>query len=341
MRPILEVDQLRIAFWQRVDAQAEARPQVIVRDVSFSLAQGKSACLLGQSGSGKTVTARAIVGAVGGRPGVVGGQVRHLGEQSASLYGLEPKDGERVSRTLRRAHRMRRSAQRAMNRLGESRPALIFQNSQTALSPFWTVRQLLARALTAERSEEACLSLLTRVGFEKPARFLDSYPFELSGGEAKRVAIAIALARSPALVMADEPTTGLDSHLRLAIRDQFHTLIEGGSALLIIAHGLGLYADLVDEVIVMFRGQVVERGPTRSVVQMARHPYTRRLLRAELDVGAEVTRPVAEEAVDGCSFRPYCDVYPRLSETQQGHCQAPVELVQVDDIHVRCTVREA
>lgn len=343
MSAVLTVKNLQVAFWQQGVFTEKERPQVVVRDVSLSLAQGRSACLLGQSGSGKTVTARAIVGALNGAPGVIGGQIQHHGEVGATLYGIEPTKEESLNATLIRAHRMRRHAERSMRKLGRHRPALIFQNSQTALSPFWTVHQLLARAhrdggMTERVTDALCVDDLTRVGFEDPKRFLTSYPFELSGGEAKRVAIAIALARAPALILADEPTTGLDSHLRLAIREQFATMLDAGAALLVIAHGLGLYANLVDEVYVMFRGQVVEHAPAQALVQDALHPYTQSLLQAELQVGELSVFRESDGPTNGCGYRSRCAVYLRLSSVQQARCHEPVELVQIGDRSIRCTV---
>ncbi|MCK6574924.1 ATP-binding cassette domain-containing protein [Myxococcota bacterium] len=294
---LLTVRDLRIAFGAPGGAVTN-----VVDGVSFEVRAGEVACLVGQSGCGKTATARAVLAVLDGTPGVIGGQVSHqspeghrvdLYPEALAAAPLSPA----TPRFFARAARIRREAEARFAPLRGRSAFAIFQNSQTALSPFASVGLALDRAaalggrsVPTDRASRRARNegLLAAVGFEHPARFLDKLPSELSGGEAKRVALAQALAADARLIVADEPTTGLDPTLRVVLRDLFVQLASQGRAILLITHGLGLFHRLAHTVHVMQAGRIVESaaaaaffgdpGPT--------HAYSRRLLAAEAFVEA-------------------------------------------------------
>lgn len=276
-----------------------ARPQggfaTLVEGVGFTVDAGQVVCLVGQSGCGKTATVRAVTAVLDARPGVMGGQVlHHLADAPpVSMYpealAAAPLDPE-VRGALRVAHRARRFAEAQFAPLRGRAVFTIFQNSQTSLSPFHSVQASLLLAAgrggrTPPRPERRaqCLAWLRAVGFERPESFLEKLPSELSGGEAKRVAIAQALAAGARLLIADEPTTGLDPTLRVTIRDLLGELKAQGLGVLLITHGLGLFHRLADTVHVMTQGRIVESADARTFFGGAgpSHPYSRRLLAAE------------------------------------------------------------
>lgn len=267
----------------------------LVDGVTFTVDAGEVVCLVGQSGCGKTATVRAVTAVLDARPGVVGGEVLHHPADAPplSLYppalAAAPLDLA-SSGAVRAAHRARRHAESRFAPLRGRAVFTVFQNSQTSLSPFHSVQAslLLAAArgghapLRAERREH-CLGWLNAVGFERPAAFLEKLPSELSGGEAKRVAIAQALAAGARLLIADEPTTGLDPTLRVTIRDLLGGLKSRGLGVLLITHGLGLFHRIADTVHVMTNGRIVESAASDAFFRPPgpSHPYSRRLLAAE------------------------------------------------------------
>ncbi len=294
--PLLSVRDLRIAF-----GQSDGRWASIVDGVGFDVRPGEVACLVGQSGCGKTATARAILAVLDGVPGVVGGQVTHR-DAGGRLVSLYPDDltarplTPDAPRPFARAAQARRQAEARFAPLQGRTAFALFQNSQTALSPFATVQTALDRAAalrpTSETSPAARRArneaLLAAVGFEHPTRFLEKLPSELSGGEAKRVALAQALAADARLIVADEPTTGLDPTLRVVLRDLFSQLAAQGRAILLITHGLGLFHRLAHTVHVMHEGRLVESAAAGAFFGEPgpQHPYSRRLLAAEAFVEA-------------------------------------------------------
>ncbi len=268
----------------------------VVEGVSFEVRPGEVACLVGQSGCGKTATARAVLAVLDGSPGVIGGQVTHRDPagRAVDLYPHElasaPSSGT-DPRLMGRAARARRQAEARFAPLRGRVAFALFQNSQTALSPFASVEAALDRAAALRKGPRTAPgerrarneALLTAVGFEHPARFLEKLPSELSGGEAKRVALAQALAADARLIVADEPTTGLDPTLRVVLRDLFVRLAADGRAILLITHGLGLFHRLAHTVHVMHAGRLVESASADAFFGETgpRHAYSRRLLAAE------------------------------------------------------------
>ena len=261
MSLLLDVQGLRITL------PSARGPVQALRGVSFSLARGQTLGLIGESGCGKSLTALALMGLLpdGAR---VQGSVRLDGRE---LLG-QPED--------------------AWCALRGNRLAMVFQEPMTALNPLHPVGRQIAESLRLHKRLDAraaraeALRLLQRVRLPQAERRLDAYPHQLSGGQRQRVVIAIALACGPDLLIADEPTTALDVTIQREVLDLIGQLVaEDGMALLLISHDLGVMAENVQRMLVMYGGSVVERGPTDAVFEHLAHPYTRGLFAARPRLG--------------------------------------------------------
>jgi peptide/nickel transport system ATP-binding protein len=288
---LLAVDDLRTSF-----ATSEGRV-LAVRGVSFAIHRGETVGIVGESGSGKTVLVRSIAG---------------LLPPAAKTTGAICFEGELIDRLprARRAH------------LWGKEIAMIFQNPMTSLNPVRTVgaqiRDPLRFHLGLGRSEATARAreLLDHVRMAEPGRRLDQYPHELSGGMRQRIAIAIAVACSPKLLIADEPTTALDVTVQREILALIASLqAELGMAVILISHNLGIVERRVDRTLIMYGGRVVESGPTSSVFARRAHPYTDALLGATPRIDAPShTRLAAIPGSPpdlrllgaGCAFAPRC-----------------------------------
>ena len=233
--------------------------------------KGKTVCVVGESGCGKSVTARSILQLVD-RPGqITGGSINWRPDEQAEwtdLAALDPK-GSHIRRV--------RGAEIGM----------VFQEPMASLSPMYTVGDQLIEAIqlheqvSKEDARDRAISQLRRVGIPQPERRVDAYPFQLSGGMCQRVMIAVALACDPALLIADEPTTALDVTTQARILDLLKDLQDQtGMAMVFITHDLGVVAEIADDVTVMYLGKVAEHGSVDEVFEQPKHPYTQALLRS-------------------------------------------------------------
>jgi peptide/nickel transport system ATP-binding protein len=264
--PLLSIRGLAIDF------APEAGRFRAVDGLSFDIPKGKTVALVGESGSGKSVTAQAILGILP-KVAVIGeGSVVFNDPASADvpidITALEP-DSE------------------AMRALRGGRIAMIFQEPMTSLSPLHTIGDQVSEALMVHAdvsqavAREKAMEVFARVGFPDPKRALNTYPFELSGGLRQRAMIAMALITRPALLIADEPTTALDVTTQAQILDLIKELqAETGMSVLLITHDLGVVANVADEVVVMYRGRVMEAGSRDDIFRRAEHPYLQALMRA-------------------------------------------------------------
>jgi len=283
----LEVRDLTKRF--AVGGSLVRRSQVhAVEDVSFTLRPGTITALVGESGSGKSTVAHLIA---------------RLHDPSAGAIVF---DGDDVSRVQRRRDVLRYRAQVQM----------IFQDPFGSLNPVKTVRHHVERPLRIHRIvpparvDERVHELLETVGLVPPEEIAEKYPHELSGGQRQRVAIARALAVEPKVVLADEPTSMLDVSIRIGILNLMLKLKEEREiAFLYVTHDLASARYLADDILVMYAGQIVERGPVEQVLAEPLHPYTRLLLAAVHADRIEMRRGSASAAVDpgeGCRFRARC-----------------------------------
>ncbi len=266
MTEILSVEHLNVSL-------KKEPTRFLVRDSSFKLSSGKTTCIVGESGSGKSLTALTIMGLLAEQL-VASGSVYFNG---VDLTELDNKSMQKI-----------RGAQIGM----------IFQEPMTSLNPVLTIGFQIGEALNAHLGLKGSAlklrvqSLLEQVGI--PIDRADSYPDELSGGQRQRVMVAMSIACEPALLIADEPTTALD----VTVQAQILTLLDElkkrmQMAMLFITHDFGVVADIADDVIVMFRGEIVEAGSKQQVLDNPQHPYTKALLACVPDAaGKKQLKPI-------------------------------------------------
>jgi oligopeptide/dipeptide ABC transporter ATP-binding protein len=286
--PILTVDDLRV--------EIPTRRGVVhaVRGVSFTVNRGETFALVGESGSGKTMTCRAILRLIHPPGRITGGSVIFQGRD---LVRLPARELERVRGTG---------------------VVMVFQDPMTALNPVLTVEQQITETLSGGEpsffQRHRAVELLRQVGIPDPERRLNAYAHQLSGGQRQRVMLAIALARQPALLLADEPTTALDVTIQAQIlRLMLALQKEYGMALVLVTHDLGVVYQSVDRVAVMYAGQIVELAATADLFARPRHPYTIGLIGSvpSADRARSLT-PIPGMPPDlvavgrGCPFAPRC-----------------------------------
>jgi peptide/nickel transport system ATP-binding protein len=289
--PFLQVRDLRVKF---VSREATVRA---VNGVTFNLERGKVLCVIGESGSGKSVMMRSLLRLLPKKRAVVDGQMivgeRDIGAQS----------------------------EREMTQLRGSLISMVFQEPMTALDPLYTVGEQIAEtvrrheSLSAKAARARALQLLEQVRVPSPERRLKAYPHELSGGLRQRVVIAMALSCRPSLLLADEPTTALDASVQIQILVLLRKLQQDlGMSMIFVTHDLGVAAQIADQVAVMYAGRIIEYGQANDVLMSPQHPYTRAMLAA---TAKDQSRDRPLEAIggsppdlrhlpEGCHFAPRC-----------------------------------
>ena len=290
--PLLQIDHLRTFFY------GDAGTARAVDDVSFAIAAGETVGLVGESGCGKSVTALSILRLVR-PPGRIEGGSRMLFE-GRDLATLD---------------------ERELRRVRGARIAMVFQEPMTALNPVFTIGDQVAEVVRihakASRREawERAVEMLQIVGMPAPAQRAREYPHQLSGGMRQRVVIAMALVMNPALVIADEPTTALDVTIQAQILELLTDLQRRfGTSILLITHDLGVVAETVSRVLVMYGGEIVEEAPVKELFAHAHHPYTEGLLGAMPRLGQARERlrtipgtvPPPTSWPTGCRFHDRC-----------------------------------
>ena len=294
MTALLEVEGLRTGFDTR---EGFLRA---VDGVSFEIAPGGTLGVVGESGSGKSVTALSVMRLID-RPG-------RIAEGSRIL--LEGRD-------------LAALGERELGAIRGNEIAMIFQEPMTSLNPVFTVGNQIAESVRLHQglgSKEAldrAVEMMRLVGIPSAEQRVQDYPHQMSGGMRQRVMIAMALSCNPKLLIADEPTTALDVTVQAQILELMKELRERlGMAILLITHDLGVIAEMVDEVVVMYAGRVVERGPVADVFASPQHPYTEALLDSIPLLGMRYSTPLRAirgvvpsplEWPTGCRFAPRCD----------------------------------
>jgi peptide/nickel transport system ATP-binding protein len=296
----------------------------IVRAVdgaSFELHAGRTLGIVGESGCGKSVTARSILRIVE-KPGrIVSGEI--LLRRPA---GAGPSAAEETVDLVRLD-----AGSREMRQIRGGEIGLVFQEPMTSFSPVHTVGNQMVETiqlhlgLDAAGARARAIDLLRQVGIPKPERRVDEYAFQLSGGLRQRAMIATALACGPRVLIADEPTTALDVTTQAQILDLLrHLQAREGMAVVLITHNLGVVAEMCDEVVVMYLGRVVERGPVDTIFHAPQHPYTQALLRSIPSIQAEVRTklPTIAGSIPHPHNRPSgCPFHPRCVEWIRGTCE--------------------
>ncbi len=265
--PLLCVENLRVSF------RTEGPPVEAVRGVSFDIAEGETVALVGESGSGKSATALALARLLPSPPAVyAGGRVLFEGVDTLAMPSAD------------------------LRRLRGKGLAYIFQEPGTSLNPVFRIRTQIREVLDLHRPDVGdpageVARLLETVGIRDAAQRMRDYPHQLSGGMQQRVMIAMALAGRPRLLVADEPTTALDVTIQKQVMDLLKDLKSRlGMAVLLITHNFGIVSGFADRVLVMFRGKIVEQGPTANVLSAPSHPYTRALIDCIPRLGARRRR---------------------------------------------------
>ena len=314
--PLLEVNNLHVRL------QTHRGPAYAVRDVSFALERGETLGLVGESGCGKSITVMALLGLLPENAEVTG-SIRFEGQ-------------ELVGRTDRDLCSIRG------NRIG-----MIFQEPMTALNPVHSIGRQVAeplrlhRGMSAAAARKEAIALLDRVGIPDAARRIDAYPHQFSGGQRQRITIAMALACGPDLLIADEPTTALDVTIQRQILDLIRDLVaERGMALMLISHDLGVIAQNVQRMMVMYGGSVVESGPTPSVFAHRIHPYSLGLFAARPALGTAKGKrlvTIAGTVPELVDLPPGCPFAGRCSFTiPECHVTVPAPQLVEPEHQVRC-----
>ncbi|QCX27442.1 ABC transporter ATP-binding protein [Nocardioides jishulii] len=292
MNQFLVVDDLKVHF---------PTPDGVVKatdGLSFTLERGKTLGIVGESGSGKSVSSSAILGLHRGTPARVSGSIQLDGVDLLTLSDEE----------------MRRKRGREV--------AMIFQDPLSAMHPYFTVGRQLSEAyrvhhkVSRKKAKVRVMEMLDRVGIPSPDRRYHDYPHQFSGGMRQRAMIAMALINDPTLVIADEPTTALDVTVQAQILDLLRDLQrEFDTAIIMITHDLGVVAEMVDDVLVMYGGKAVEYGPVKDVMTHPEMPYTWGLLSSVPDITSDPNArmvpipgnpPSLLSPPSGCAFHPRC-----------------------------------
>ncbi|HIZ35309.1 MAG TPA: ABC transporter ATP-binding protein [Candidatus Ruania gallistercoris] len=291
MGALLTIDGLQVEFATR---DGQVRP---LDGVSLEISRGETVAVLGESGSGKSVTAQAIMGLLPQPAGrIVGGTITFDGHQ---LTALPPEK---------------------VRALCGTRIAMIFQDPLSSLNPVFRVGDQVAEPLRRRlgmgrrEARERARDLLDRVGIPDAEHRMQHYPHQFSGGQRQRIMIAMALTLDPDLLIADEPTTALDVTVQAQIMNLLRDLqAERGMAIMLITHDLGVVADVASRAVVLYAGRVAERGPIRDVYDHSGHPYTEGLLASipQGDQGRGRLTPITGAPPNPASFPTGCRFHPR------------------------------
>ena len=274
-----------------------------VDDVSFDIPTGKTVCLVGESGCGKTISSLALLGLVSPPGRVVGGEAILDGAAKQDLLKLSEKE---------------------LRSIRGNRISMIFQEPMTSLNPVFTIGDQIVEAILSHqdmwkgRARAKAISMLEQVKIPAPHQRVDEYPHQLSGGMRQRALIAMALATEPDLLIADEPTTALDVTIQAQILELLKELqTDSGLSVLFITHDLGVVAEIADEVVVMYASRVVEKAAARELFANPLHPYTRGLFSSLPSLGGsadgrlktiEGSVPDPLDFPTGCKFWPRCEL---------------------------------
>jgi len=317
---LLSVKNLVTSF-RTADGEVSA-----VRDVSFSVNKSETLCIVGESGCGKSITSLSIMGLLPSNGSIKSGSIHLEGTDLTKLSSDE------------------------LRKIRGNKMSMIFQEPMTALNPVLTIGYqlreplMIHQKLSKQEANHQGIELLKQVGIPYPEKRINQYPHELSGGMRQRVMIAISLACTPGLLIADEPTTALDVTIQAQILDLIQDLKDQlGMGVVMVTHDMGVVAEIADKVMVMYAGEKIEEGPVNEIFNHPSHPYTRGLLNSvpnvdDPDFELEAipgSMPSLNEQISGCRFHPRCEY-----ALERCKVEAPKEYALKNGHNVKCWLSE-
>lgn len=320
MSNLLEVSELKTVF------DGDMGRTISIDGVSFTVKEGETLCIVGESGCGKSVTSLSIMGLLGRGGEVVEGKILFEGR---NLLELSEKE---------------------LDEIRGNKLTMIFQDALSSLNPVFTIGNQLTESIRAhldcsrKEARQRAIGLLHKVGLSEPEKIMKKYPFTMSGGMRQRVMIAMALSCNPKLLIADEPTTALDVTIQAQIMHLLRELQkELSMSIILITHDIGLVAEMADRVLVMYAGQIVEEAKVADLFVRPAHPYTKALLQSVPSIYDEADRQLTSIAgtvpdnyqdITGCRFAGRCPY-------QREECTLPQSMHQVEPEHLsRCHLAE-
>ena len=327
-----------------------------VDGASYDVGKGEFVCLIGESGSGKTASALSVMGLIDTQPGIIEGEI--VFDNTNLLDGLPEYCTVRTNGSaidiIKDVTAWRKRHRANMAGIRGRRIGMIFQDSVSSLNPLYTVADHIGESaglrsgkLDRTQKQKVAVEWLNKVRIAAPDEVARAYPFQLSGGMAQRVMIAVALAAEPQLLIADEPTTAVDATVQLEILRLLKTIQEEMHlSVLFITHDIGIGYNFADSVIVMYAGRVIESGPAGAVFQRdANHPYTNGLLHAALKITTakddtlfiKGSPPDSVNHPSGCKFHPRCEIKHELEDGgERCEREEPHAIPVTDTHHIRC-----
>ncbi len=321
-KPIIEVKNLK-TYFNTDDGVAHA-----VDDITFDVYPGETLGIVGESGCGKSVTALSIMRLIPQPPGIyAGGEILFNGE---NIFGLDVEN---------------------IRKIRGNKISMIFQEPMTSLNPVFTCGNQIIEAVRLHQgldklqAKNKAVEMLELVGIPDPHMRVDEYPHQLSGGMRQRVMIAMALSCNPSVLIADEPTTALDVTIQAQILELIQTLQkEMGLAVIMITHDLGVIAEICKRVVVMYAGQIIEKGTVEDIFSNCQHPYTKGLLKSIPDISIKSENreklytidgivPSATDFPVGCHFNPRCDLVTDQCVSEKPNLE---DYSTTNDHSVRC-----
>ena len=345
--PLLEISNLSVLFPSTSDEQAVPA----IKNISFSLNQGETLGIIGESGSGKSVTLLSLLGLINVDPGIVSGSIV-LTKNKNKINLLENIEQyisyENDSLTINNLSKWKKQRERLYKDIRGSEISMIFQNPKLAFNPFYSVGSQINEMIRLHTdtknkidAKKVAIEWLTRVKMEAPAMRYNNNPYGLSGGMCQRAMIAMALASEPSILIADEPTTGLDATIQSNIVDLLSSIKKDSNiSMIVVSHDFNVMRELTDRVIVYYKGRIIEEGLTKNIFNEKRdniHPYTKRLLEANLQ-GFTDSSSLPETNMtrhSGCDFYDMC---PSKGENHLNRCmhETPVFFDVGDQHRIRC-----
>lgn len=345
--PLLEINNLSVLF------PSTSKEQVIpaIKDISFSLNQGETLGIIGESGSGKSVTLLSLLGLITVEPGIITGSIT-LTKDQKKINLLENIENhisyENNKLTVNNPTKWKKQRELAYKEIRGSEISMIFQNPKLAFNPFYSIGSQINEMIRLhtdikDKSEAKYMAIewLERVKMEAPAMRYNNNPYGLSGGMCQRAMIAMALASEPSILIADEPTTGLDATIQSNIVNLLSSIKnDSGVSMIVVSHDFNVVREITDRVIVYYKGRIIEEGLTTNIFNANRnniHPYTKRLLEANLRGFTDYSLLPETNITthEGCDFYDMC---PNKKDSFKEQCRNETPLFfDLDNNHrIRC-----